>query len=216
MSTDSQLQHAVLEELGWEPSVVAAHIGVSAKAGIVTLTGHVLTFAQKHAAETAARRVQGVTGVAEEIDVVLPVEPRLTDEAIAAAALSQLSWDVLIPKDALQVVVDDGWVTLIGAVEWNYQREAAVTKIRHLAGVTGLSNEVTIRPHLDAESIRDEIIHAMHRSWFFDSNTIAVSTEGGMVTLSGSVHRPHDRQVAAMTAWSAHGVTAVRNDITVT
>jgi osmotically-inducible protein OsmY len=216
MSTDSQLQHAVLEELGWEPSVVAAHIGVSAKAGIVTLTGHVLTFAQKHAAETAARRVQGVTGVAEEIDVVLPVEPRLTDEAIAAAALSQLSWDVLIPKDALQVVVDDGWVTLIGAVEWNYQREAAVTKIRHLAGVTGLSNEVTIWPHLDAESIRDEIIHAMHRSWFFDSNTIAVSTEGGMVTLSGSVHRPHDRQVAAMTAWSAHGVTAVRNDITVT
>jgi osmotically-inducible protein OsmY len=216
MSTDSQLQHAVLEELGWEPSVVAAHIGVSAKAGIVTLTGHVLTFAQKHAAETAARRVQGVTGVAEEIDVVLPVEPRLTDEAIAAAALSQLGWDVLIPKDALQVVVDDGWVTLIGAVEWNYQREAAVTKIRHLAGVTGLSNEVTIWPHLDAESIRDEIIHAMHRSWFFDSNTIAVSTEGGMVTLSGSVHRPHDRQVAAMTAWSAHGVTAVRNDITVT
>ncbi len=216
MSTDSQLQHAVLEELGWEPSVAAAHIGVSANAGIVTLTGHVLTFAQKHAAETAARRVKGVTGVAEEIDVVLPLEPRRTDEAIAAAALSQLGWDVLIPKDSLQVVVDDGWVTLIGAVEWNYQREAAVAKVRHLAGVTGLSNEVTIRPHLDAESIRDEIIHAMHRSWFFDSNTIAVSTEAGMVTLSGSVHRPHDRQVAAMTAWSAPGVTAVRNDIAVT
>lgn len=215
MSTDSQLQHAVLEELGWEPSVVAAHIGVTADAGIVTLTGHVRTFAQKHAAEVAARRVKGVIGVAEEIDVMLPVEPKRTDEAIAAAASSQLSWDVLIPKDALQVVVDDGWVTLIGAVAWNYQREAAVEKIRHLAGVTGLSNEVTIRPQLDAEGIRDEITHALHRSWFFDPSTITVDTQAGMVTLSGTVHRPHDRQVAAMTAWSAPGVTAVRNDISV-
>ena len=215
MSTDSRLQQAVTEELNWEPSVVSAHIGVAASSGVVTLTGHVLSYAQKHAAETATRRVRGVKGVAQEIEVRLPFETKRTDEDIAAAAIDRMGWDVSIPKDAVKVQVENGWVTLTGQVDWYYQKDAAGQELRHLSGVTGLSDQITVRPRVDVANISDSITHALHRSWYFDPKTIMVSAEGGQVHLRGSVHLPHDRQLAAATAWSAAGVTAVQNDIAV-
>ena len=215
MTTDSQLQQAVTDELSWEPSVVSAHIGVIAEAGVVTLTGHVMSFAQKHAAEAAARRVKGVHAVAEEIEVRLPFETQRTDADIAAAAVDRMSWDVSIPKDAIKVKVEGGWVTLTGEVDWYYQKEAASQELRYLSGVTGLSDQITIRPRVNVRDISDNIVHALHRSWFFDPKTIIVSAEGGRVHLTGSVHLPHDKQLAAITAWSAAGVTGVQNDISV-
>lgn len=215
MSADRHLQHAVTEELSWEPSVASAHIGVAAASGIVTLTGHVENYAQKHAAEAAARRVKGVRGVAEEIQVRLPFETQRTDEDIAAAAVSRMSWDVSIPRNAVKVQVENGWVTLTGQVDWHYQKSAAGQELRHLSGVTGLSDQITVKPRVDVGDISDSITHALHRSWFFDPQTIKVSAEGGEVHLRGSVHLPHDRQLAAATAWSAPGVTGVQNDIAV-
>jgi osmotically-inducible protein OsmY len=214
MSRDSQLQQAVLAELGWDPSVVAAHIGVTANAGVITLTGHVESFAEKHAAETATRRVRGVKAVAEEIEVRLAFDRKRGDDAIAAAAIERLAWDVSIPNDTVAVQVENGWVTLSGEVELHYQKEAAEEDVRRLLGVVGVSNQTTIKPRLNDSNISDEIMNALNRSWFFDPMTIRVSAEGGKVCLTGTVNSPHERQVAAVTAWAA-GATAVKNDIAI-
>lgn len=215
MSNDSHLQEAVLAELRWEPGVDAGHIGVTAHAGVVTLTGHVETLAEKQAAEAAACRVRGVKGVADEIEVRLTPELERSDEEIAAAALERLVWDVSVPRDAVKVTVEDGWVTLTGEVDWHFQKAAAADDVRRLYGVTGLTNKVTIKPGVQATSISDDILHALHRSWFFDPKTIDVTVDDGKVRLSGTVPTMHDRQVAAATAWAAPGVVDVQNDITV-
>lgn len=215
MSHDAKLQQAVLAEFKWEPSVTAAHIGVTADHGVVTLSGHVGSYAEKLAAETAARRVKGVRAVAEEIEVRLPFDAKRTDAEIAAAAVDRLLWNTSVPRHSVEVTVENGWVTLSGQLDWFYQREAVEQDVRPLLGVTGVSNQTTIRPHVDTSSLGDDITHALHRSWFFDPDTITVRAEGGKVILSGTVHSPHDRQVAAATAWSAPGATAVENEITV-
>lgn len=213
MSQDTQLQKSVLAELEWEPSVTAGHIGVTADQGVVTLTGNVASFAEKQAAEAAARRVKGVKAVAEEIEVRLPFDGRKTDEEIAAAALNRLAWDVSVPADAVRVKVEKGWITLSGEVVWHFQKDVAEQDVRRLLGVTGVSNEITIKPRVDVSHVSDDIMHALHRSWFFDPKTITVSADEGRVRLAGTVHTPHDRQVAAATAWAAPGVTDVVNEI---
>ncbi|WP_216850892.1 BON domain-containing protein [Acidisphaera sp. L21] len=215
MSADRQLQQAVTAELGWEPSVVAAHIGVAANAGVVTLTGHVASFSEKYAAEMAAHRVKGVKAVAEEIEVRLPFETMRTDEEIAGAAIDRLGWDVTIPKDAVKVQVEHGWVTLTGQVDSYYQKDNARIEIRHLFGVKGLSDQISIKPRVDVADLCDEITHALHRSWYFDPKTINVTANGGRIHLTGSVGLLRDKQMAAATAWSAPGVTSVQNDIAV-
>lgn len=215
MSQDSNLQQAVLTEINWEPSVIAAHIGVTANAGVVTLTGHVESFAQKLAAETAARRVKGVKAVAQEIEVRLPFDTKRGDEEIAAAILQRLMWDVSVPRDSVKVKVEKGWVTLTGQVDWHYQKDAAEQDVRRLHGVVGVSNQTTIKPKVNTSNISDDIRHALHRAWFLDPDNIKVNAEGGKVRLTGTVHSPHDRQVAAATAWSAPGTTAVQNDLVV-
>ena len=215
MTNDRDLQQAVLEELRWEPSVVAAHIGVTANAGVVTLSGHVDSFGQKQAAEAATRRVKGVRGVAEELEVKLPFDMRRGDDDIAAAAVGRLAWDVSVPRDAVAVKAEKGWVTLTGQVGWHYQKEAAETDIRHLLGVMGVSNQITIKPQVNTTNIEDDITHALHRSWLFDPQMVTVSADGGRVRLAGTVHSWHDRQVAADTAWAAPGAIAVENDIRV-
>jgi osmotically-inducible protein OsmY len=215
MSQDSQLQQAVLAEFGWEPSVTAGHIGVTANAGVVTLSGHVDSYAQKHAAETAARRVKGVKAVAEEIEVRLPIDTERTDEEIAAAAIERLSWNVSVAKDSVQVRVENGWVTLTGAVDWWYQKDAAEQDIRPLHGVVGVSNQTVVKPRVNTAGLSDDIAHALNRSWFFDENNVHVHAAGGKVTLTGTVHSLHERQVAGRTAWSAAGATAVENDLAV-
>jgi osmotically-inducible protein OsmY len=215
MSNDSQLQQAVLAELKWEPSITAAHIGVTAKAGVVALTGHVESYMEKRAAESAAGRVKGVKAVAEEIEVRLPFGTKRGDEEIAAAAIERLSWDVSVPRDAVKVKVEKGWVTLSGEVDWYYQKQAAEQDVRGLFGVVGVSDQTTIKPRINVSSLSDDITHALHRSVFFDPKEVTVSAKGGNVTLTGTVHSWHDRQVAASTAWGAPGATSVENDIAI-
>jgi len=215
MTQDSDLQLAVLAELNWEPSIVAAHIGVTAQKGVVTLTGHVDSFVQKHAAEDAARRVKGVHAVAEELEVQLAFDHQRGDDDIASAALDRLAWDVSVPRDRIELSVEKGWVTMTGTVDWHYQSEAAEKAIRPLAGVVGISNQVTIKPRVNTTNVVENIMHALHRSWFFDPHTIKVAAQDGDVRLTGVVTSWHDRRVAAETAWAAPGVTNVENDISV-
>jgi osmotically-inducible protein OsmY len=215
MPNDQHLQQAVLAELNWEPGVTAAHIGVTANDGVVTLTGHVDNYAEKHAAEAAALRVRGVSAVADEIEVRLSPETQRTDDELAAAAVERLAWDVSVPQGAVKVTVEDGWITLTGEVDWHYQRAAAEQDMHRLFGVVGVTNLITIKSKVHASDISDDIMHALHRSWFFDPKTINVTAEDGIVRLTGTVHSAHERQVAAATAWSAPGVTEVQNDIVI-
>ena len=215
MSQNRQLQQAVLDEFIWEPSVTAGHIGVTANAGVVTLSGHVDSYAKKHAAETAAHRVKGVRAVAEEIEVRLPFKTKRSDEEIAAAAIERLSWNVSLPRDSVQVKVEQGWVTLTGQVDWWYQKDAAEHDTRPLLGVVGVSNLATIKQRVNTAGLSDDITHALHRSWFFDPEEVHVRAEGGKVVLTGTVHSFHEREVAAQTAWAAPGATMVENDLAV-
>lgn len=214
MSNDAQLQQAVLAELKWEPSVTAAHIGVAAKAGVVTLTGHVENYAQKYAAESAVRRVKGVKAVAEEMEVRLPFDFKRGDEEIAAAAVDRLAWDVMVPRDAIKIKVEKGWVTLTGQVDWHFESQAAADDIRGLMGVVGVSNMTTVKPRANAANISNDITHALHRSWF-DPKTITVTANGGNIRLSGTVNSWYDRQLAGSTAWAAPGAITVENNIAI-
>jgi osmotically-inducible protein OsmY len=214
MSQDRLLQEAVLAEFLWEPSITAAHIGVTAENGVVTLTGHVPDYFQKSAAEKAAARVKGVRAIAQEIEVLLPVQTERSDENIAHAAIDRIAWEVSVPADAIKVTVEHGWVTLTGEVEWYYQKESAENVIRGLRGVVGISNLATIKPRVNVVNIGHDIGTALHRSWF-DPSTIAVSAVGGRVTLKGTVHTPDDKWKAATTAWASPGTIDVENDLIV-
>lgn len=202
-------------ELNWEHGVTPAHIGVTANDGTVTLTGYVENFAEKHAAEAAASRVNGVKAVADQIEVRPCPETSRSDEDIAATAVERLAWNVAIPSDAVKITVEDGWITLTGEVDWHYQKVAAEQDLRPLHGVVGVTNKITIIAGDRASDISDEIMHALHRSWFFDPKTIDVDVDNGTVRLSGTVRSTHERQVAAATAWSTPGVIDVMNNIQV-
>jgi osmotically-inducible protein OsmY len=215
MSNDTQLQLEVLAELNWDPSVTAGHIGVTASAGVVTLTGDVESYAEKHAAETAAQRVKGVIGIAQEIRVQLPFERERGDDQIAEAVLDRLAWDVSVPSDTVQVKVQQGWVTLSGFVDRHFQRQAAEQNVRRLQGVVGVSNLIAIKSVSDAANISNDISRALRRSWFPDSDAITVTAEGGKVRLTGNVHSWHAREVAAEAAWGAPGATDVENLLSV-
>ena len=214
MSTDKQLKQSVLDELNWEPSVNSANIGVTTKDGVVTLMGHVDTYAQKQAAEKATLRVKDVKAVAEEIEVKLAYGIKHGDAEIATAAVNRLAWDASVPKDKVKATVAKGWLTLTGQVEWHYQHDAAADAVRTLWGVTGVSNQITIKPRVDAGDIKDDIMIALNRSWF-SPEKIDVTARDGKVTLTGTVDYWDERALAATTAWAAPGVTSVTNDIRV-
>jgi osmotically-inducible protein OsmY len=215
MSIDSQLQQAVLDELSWEPSVNSAHIGVSVHDGVVTLNGHVQSYSEKSAAERATVRVKGVKAVAEEIEVKLPFDIVRSDEDIAAAAIERLGWDSSIPRDAVEVSVEEGWVTLSGEVDWNFQREIAARDIGALHGVIGVSNQLAIKPVITASYVQEKIERALQRTWYYDPNSIKVSAQDGKIKLTGKVSTWNARDLAGTTAWAAPGVTSVENDIRV-
>ena len=213
-SNDVRLKQAVLDELKWEPSVNEAHIGVTAKDGVITLMGHVESFSEKHAAEKAARRVNEVKAVAEEIDVRLPFGVVRGDEEIAAAAIERLKWDTSVPTGVVKTKVEKGWVTLTGAVDWHFQEQAAISDVRNLWGVTGLSNEITVRPRPDASAIKEKILVALNRSWLDPAN-IDVAAHDGKVKLTGEVNSWYERDEAGSAAWAAPGAISVENNITV-
>ena len=213
--TDSSLQQAVLDELNWQPSVKAANIGVTAKDGVVTLTGHVGSMAEKWAAERAVSSVFGVKAVAEELEVRYPFEKKEDDADIAQRALQVLSWDIEVPNDKVKVKVEKGVVTLSGNLEWYYQRSAAEADLRKLPGVIGLNNDILIKPRVQASNVRDQIKAALKRRAQIEADHITVTTDGSKVTLGGKVNTWYERRLAESTAWEAPGVTQVENRLTV-
>lgn len=208
------LRDEVIAELDADPRVESARIGVAAEDGMVTLTGSVPTLLQKWAAEEAAKRVKGVRAVVEEIDVDVPAMHLRGDSDIARAASGALYWDTLLPA-SLQIVVKDGFVTLGGEVEWNYQREEAEEIVRRIAGVRGISNTISIRQAVREKDVRSEISDIFKRDAGLDAQAISVVVNGSKVTLTGKVHSWYERSEASRAAWSIKGVTAVDNEIAI-
>jgi osmotically-inducible protein OsmY len=215
MNSDHQLQQDVLDELEFEPSVNPAHIGISVHAGIVTLNGFVSSYAEKLAAERAARRVRGVKAIAEEIEVRLPSDKKFADDEIARRAVDILNWRVGLPADRIAITVEKGIVTLAGEVEWAFQRADAEAAIHKLGGVTGVTNLIRVRAPLDVGEVREKIQKALHRSADLDASRISVETEAGRVILRGKVHSWYERGTAERAAWSAPGVSEVQDHIEV-
>ena len=215
MSDDLQLRQDVLDELEFEPSVNAAHIGVTANHGVVTLTGFVTSYAEKTAAERAARRVKGVRAIAEEIEVRLPSDTKRADDEIAARAVDILKWQVGVPADRIAVKVEKGVVTLTGEVDWQFQKTEADHVVHKLSGVVDVVNEVRVASPVHAYEVKEKLEKALQRSAEVEASRITVETEGGKVILKGKVNAWYERDIAERAAWSAPGVTEVQNRITI-
>ena len=212
--SDKQLRADVLDELAFEPAVEAANIGVQVEHGIVTLTGHVGSYTERVAAEKAAQKVRGVRGVVEEIQVRFGGETPPRDEDIAQRAVQMLDWSVTVPKGAVQVKVQNAWVTLSGKVDWQYQKEEAYRSIRRLAGVAGIMNTVEVTPKASAPGVRAKILAALKRNAELEANAIKVTVKDAKVVLEGKVNAWYERELAENAAWSAPGVRAVEDHLT--
>lgn len=209
MKTDAHLKADVIEELAWDPAVNATGIGVAVTDGVVTLTGHLASFAEKHAAERAVKRVAGVRGIALELDVKLGKDHQRSDSEIAQAAATALELNSLVPNGKVQVQVENGHVTLTGEVDWRYQLASAEQCVRPLAGVRGLSNRITIKSHASSKDVGAQITAALTRQAAREAKHLTVEVEGSLVTLRGKVHSLAEREAAVGAAFSARGVSRV-------
>lgn len=213
---DTQLRKIILEQLEYEPSIDAADIGVAVEDGTVTLTGHVRSYTEKRTAEDIVKRVKGVHAIAEEIEV-RPVGAHITaDDEIAKRAAEALRWHYSVPEDAVQVRVENGFLTLSGCVKWHYQKKAAENAVHDLVGVRGLTNLIDIVPEVTASDIRKRIEHAFRRDAELEARQIIIDVTDRTVTLRGHVRNWAERQAAERAAWAAPGVSAVIDHISVT
>jgi osmotically-inducible protein OsmY len=213
MRIDSDIKRDVEDELQWDPDIDATDIGVTVKSGVVTLTGFVHSYSHKLQAEEDAKRVTGVSGVANDIEVRLPSADVRPDPEIARDVVSELRLQLPFSWEKLKAVVKNGWVTLEGEAEWNYRRERAEQAVRHVKGVIGVSNLIKLKPSVAAADIKRKIEEAFKRNAEIDANRIQVRTSGSEVILEGTVRSWAERQEAERVAWSAPGVAKVEDRI---
>ena len=215
MKTNQDLQKDVQDAIKWEPLLNAAEIGVTAKDGVITLTGTVDSYAKKIEAEDAAKNVSGVKAVAQEIAINYGGYGKKTDTEISNEVLKAWKWNWQIPEDKIMVKVESGWVTLEGELEWNYQREAAKTAIKNLTGVMGVTNMIKIKSDTHDAIEKAAIVGALERNSSIDDMGINVNVEGNNVTLKGTVNSFYAKDEAEQIAWNAPGVWTVDNELVI-
>jgi len=215
MKTDSDIKKDVLSELLWDPLVSDTKVGVTVNEGVVTLTGHLDTYAEKVAAKRAAERVSGVKAIAVEIDVVPVGAHQRSDTEIALAVEHALSWNTSVPQDRVKVTVEKGWVILTGDLDWNFQRRAVERMVRPLKGVVGITDNIKLKTLPVPLKLRERIQDALTRQAMREARRIDVIVEGSEVTLRGQVHSWAEKNAAEGASWSAPGVVSVNNQLTV-
>jgi osmotically-inducible protein OsmY len=214
--SDIELQKRVLEELAFEPSVNAAHIGVSAEDGIITLTGHVGNYAEKQEAERAVRRVKGVTAIAEHIEVRYPGEKKTADDEIAKRAINILEWYDVLPRESIQITVQNGWLTLEGRVNWQHRKKAAEEALRRLSGLVGIVNNIVVVSPVDSSDVKKKIEEALRRRTETEAQAIRITIrDRNNVSLEGVVDSWDEREAAENAAWSIAGAQSVDNRLTI-
>ena len=215
MKSDSEIKQDVENELRWDPDIDTTDIGVAVSKGVVTLTGFVRSYSHKWEAEAAVKRVAGVVGVANDIEVRLPDYDERPDPEIAREAVSAIKTQLPASWEQVKVVVKKGWITLEGELEWNFQKQRAETAVLWLKGVKGVSNLIKLKPRANPSEVKRKIEEAFRRSAEIDANRVVVETTNGTVTLKGTVRSWAEREAAARAAWAAPGVTTVQNQIAV-